>query len=471
MRRVSHILVLITCVLCLWNPPVRGALPDRTEAVNSKTSKVQDHRRDVEQEKELLRLFADTLEQIKRNYVDEKISERDLIDAAIRGMLAKLDPYSNYIPPKNLEEFRREIDQQYGGVGIRVEVRDGQLIIATPLYGTPAYRAGLLPGDRVLKIGPTNTKGMTLDEAVNCMQGKIGSSVELTIRHSDSSAPKTVTLQREVIHLETVLGFERRADDQWDYFCDPKQKIAYIRLTAFSKGAGKQLATVLRSLLAEGMRGLVLDLRFNPGGLLNGAIEVADLFIRDGEITSTQGRNMPSRTWRATEQSTLIPRQFPVVVLVNRFSASASEIVAACLQDHHTALIVGERTWGKASVQNIIELEQGNSILKLTTGGYHRPSGKNIHRQPGVSPDEVWGVQPDEGHKFRMSNRELSQLNGWFHRWDVLATKPEDRPKSEFVDRHLADALQYIRDRLPAASDPQKPAKEATSGKVLEKAH
>jgi len=447
--------ILIAIFVASWTGSSCGASPDRTESAPVKGSKVLDHQRDVEQEKELLRLFADTLEQIKANYVDDKISERDLIDAAIRGMLAKLDPYSNYIPPKNLAQFRREIDQQYGGVGIRVEARDGQIVITSPLYGTPAHRAGLLPGDRILKIGAKSTKGMTLDAAVDCMKGKIGSRVQLTVRHPDAAIPTTVMLKREVIHLETVLGYRRQADDQWDFFCDPEKKIAYVRLTAFSKGAAKQLGDVLRTLLAKGMRGVILDLRFNPGGLLTEAIQVADLFVREGEITSTQGRHMPTRTWRATDRGTLIPKQFPVVVLVNRYSASASEIVSACLQDHHVALIVGERTWGKASVQNIIELEHGTSVLKLTTGGYHRPSGKNIHRRPGATPDEQWGVQPDDGHAFRLSNRELTQLVRSLHRWDVLGRKPETRPKSKFVDRQLQDALKYIRQRLHVDANPQ----------------
>ncbi len=181
---------------------------------------------------------------------------------------------------------------------------------------------------------------------------------------------------REHIQQPTVIGFHRNKEGIWDFFCDKDQKIAYVRIAAFSHNTSRDLEQVLNQLMQEGMRGLVVDLRFNPGGMLSEAIKVSDLFLHEGRIVSIEGRSTPQQVWDARDEGTIIPRGFPVAVMVNRFSASAAEIVSACLQDNQVATVVGERTWGKGSVQNVIELEQGKSALKLTTAGYHRPSGR-----------------------------------------------------------------------------------------------
>lgn len=408
----------------------------------------------VAEERELIRLLADTLEQVRANYIDSQVTERELVEAAIQGMMSKLDPYSNYITPTELDQFRKGVEREFVGIGIQVAERDGQIQIVSPLFGTPAWRAGLRAGDRILTIAETSTRGLSIDDAIKLMSGEPGTEVTISVLHRADTVPQTVTLKRELIQQPTVLGYRRSADGVWDYFCDADDNIGYVRLAAFSRGTADDLARVLRELLAHGMQGLVLDLRFNPGGMLNQAIEVSDLFLHEGRIVSVVGRANNPPPWDARAEGTLIPPGFPLAVLVNRFSASAAEIVSACLQDHKVAVIVGERTWGKGSVQNIIDLEHGRSALKLTTAGYQRPSGKNIHRAPTATESDEWGVTPDDGYAIGYSDHDLMQLGVRFNQLDALADPalPDDdvaeTPAAEFVDRQLDKALEYLRSRI-----------------------
>ncbi len=271
-----------------------------------------------------------------------------------------------------------------------------------------------------MKIDDTSTRGLSIDDAIKLMGGEEGTEVSVTILHHDAEKAETVSLKRERIEQPTVIGYHRDAAGQWDYFCDASQHIAYIRITAFSGNTARDLRRVLKQLLDQHAEGLVLDLRFNPGGMLNQAIEVCDLFLREGRIVSVEGRGTPEQTWDAKGPGTIVPLGFPLVVMVNRFSASAAEIVSACLQDNHAAIIVGERTWGKGSVQKIIVLEDGQSALKLTTAGYHRPSGQNIHREVGAGEDEQWGVHPDPDCEIRLSNRDLGRLGTLYDQRDEL---------------------------------------------------
>lgn len=342
---------------------------------------------------ELFKLFADTIDQIERNYV-KPVDRRELMEAAIRGLTTKLDPYSNYIPPDQMDHFRSSIDSEFGGIGIQVSLEHGRLMIISPLVGTPAYRGGLMSGDHVISIEGETTEGISLDEAVRRMKGKVGTEVTLTVNHTDGEE-QTITLKREMIRIETVLGDTRNSDDQWNFLLEGEDKLGYIRLTAFGRHTARELRSSLEELRAQGCRGMVLDLRYNPGGLLSSAVEVSDMFVASGVIVSTEGRNTPKRAWKAHQSGTF--EGLSVGILVNNFSASASEIVAACLQDHGRAVVIGERTWGKGSVQNVVELEEGKSLLKLTTASYQRPSGKNIHRFYGASQDDEWGVHPDDG--------------------------------------------------------------------------
>jgi len=356
---------------------------------------------------ELYKLLADTVDQVDRNYVKE-VDRRELIEAAIRGVMAKLDPYSAYIGPEELAQFRTSVDNEFGGIGIHVSMDDGDLKVLSPIYGTPAYRAGIQAGDRILEIEGKSTEGIQPDDAIRWMQGAEGTKVSITVVHAGKTNREKLTLTRERVHMETVLGDRRKADDHWEFMYDEKSRIGYIRISAFSHETAKELSAALEDLKRRNVGGLVLDLRFNPGGLLRSAIEVSNLFISKGRIVSTKGRNSPERVWDAQPDAVL--ENVPMAILVNHYSASAAEIVSACLQDHKRAVVIGERTWGKGSVQNIIELENGRSALKLTTAAYKRPSGKNIHRFPDSKDKDEWGVMPDSGYELGLNERETHDL-------------------------------------------------------------
>jgi carboxyl-terminal processing protease len=276
--------------------------------------------------------------------------------------------------------------------------------------------------------------------------------VKLAVVHIHDKRRETLTIGREVIEVETVLGDKRNDKDEWNFMLDTDKKIGYVRLTAFSRNTADELESALKDLKAQGMKGLVLDLRFNPGGLLKSAIDISDLFIAEGKIVSTKGRNTAEREVKARKPGTF--EDFPMAVIVNRYSASASEIVSACLQDHKRAVVVGERTWGKGSVQNIIEMEDGQSALKLTTAAYIRPSGKNIHRYPDAKESDQWGVMPDKGFDLKLNDDELSDLVKVRRDRDLLLVShsPGIKRKPTAVE---AD------DEKPAASEtkPKQPAK------------
>ncbi len=404
---------------------------------------------DDEEYFELLKLFADTLDQVERNYV-EKVSRRELMEAAIEGVLAKLDQYSDYIAPEKLDNFRTGVESEFGGIGIRVGLVDGKLTVITPLVDTPAYRAGVLTGDQIVKIADESTEGMSLEQAITRMKGRIGSEIDLTVRHEGTGEEQTLKVQRELVRMETVFGDRRLPDDRWNFMFDAEHKIGYVRISSFSRHTHEDLQLALQRLVAQDMKGLILDLRFNPGGLLSAAIDVADLFLPDGVIVSTSGRNVPERVWSATSPGTY--GDFPIAILVNRYSASASEIVAAALQDHQRAIVIGERTWGKGSVQNIIELEGGRSALKLTTAGYHRPSGKNIHRFEEATEDDDWGVKPDEGFEVKLSAGETRRLLTYQRDRDILlspAAKQQAAAPERVIDPQQQLALDSLIKKSP----------------------
>ncbi|HBO45403.1 MAG TPA: S41 family peptidase [Planctomycetaceae bacterium] len=394
---------------------------------------------DVEDEYELQRMLVDTLDQVERNYVTG-ISRRELIEAAIDGILRKLDPYSDYIARDELDQFRTSMESQFGGIGIQVTIEGGQLQVLSPLVNTPAYRAGILAGDRIVEIDGKPTKNLGLTESVRMLKGKTGEDVVLTVVHPGRSQPEKITVKRQRIQLDTVLGDRRAKDDAWDFMYDRKKGIGYIRVTAFSRSTADELRQAVSSLKKQNLNGLILDLRSNPGGLLSSAIEVSDMFVEKGRIVSTSGRNVTERVWEAREANTF--SGFPMVILVNRFTASAAEIVAACLQDHKRAVVMGERTWGKGSVQNVIPLEHGNSALKLTTASYCRPSGKNIHRFPNATDEDDWGVTPNEGHRVELSSRELVALIVERRRRDIIHSNgsPERTESPDKVEPPAADA-------------------------------
>tara|TARA_R110002095_G_scaffold192546_1_gene170461 strand:+ start:2487 stop:3932 length:1446 start_codon:yes stop_codon:yes gene_type:complete len=403
---------------------------------------------------QMMKLFADTYEQIERNYVKD-VDRRVLLEAAIRGMIQELDQYSNYISPDDLSRFNQVVEQEFGGIGIQVHIdeNNGRLTVMTPLPGTPAYKAGIRAGDVIDGIEGKTTKGFTLTQAIQILKGRAGEKVSMSVIHKGTEKAVPLTITRELIHVATVLGDTYKTDDAWDYMLNKKDKIGYIRLTHFSRHSSEELRAAIDDLVKQGMKGLILDLRFNPGGLLSQATEISDMFIESGKIVSTEGRNSRNRKWEATKEGTY--SGFPMAIIVNRYSASASEIVSACLQDHKRAVIIGERTWGKGSVQNVIELEEGDSALKLTTASYHRPSGKNIHRFPNAKDSDVWGVTPDENYQLRLTDEELEALGEYRRKRDILDHSA--KLDNDFKDKQLDLALKYLETTL---SEKAKPAEK-----------
>jgi len=372
--------------------------------------------------------IADAMELVSKYYVEE-VDSRKLFENAMNGMASGLDQYSGYIGPDSLNEMNASLDQEFGGVGVEVEKKepDQPLLVLSPLVGTPAYRADIQAGDRILAVDGESMIGMHLTDAVKLMRGKPGSEIALTIGRMGREEPFDVKIVREIISVDSVLGDTRRADGSWDFHLEENPRIAYLRLTTFGQHSVEEVAQVLESTdERNGFEGIIIDLRGNAGGLLDAAIAMCDLFIEQGRIVSTNGRHGKLRSSFEATPDIVIPKDIPMVLLVNQYSASASEIVAACLQDHQRAIVIGERTWGKGTVQNILGLEGGQSALKLTTATYWRPSGKNIHRGKDAKDEDAWGVRPNKAFEVAIPEdivervylktprtRPLSNATGW----------------------------------------------------------
>ena len=323
---------------------------------------------------EELRVFSQVFGLIKQEYVEE-VDDVDLLEEAISGMLAGLDPHSSYLDPESFEEIQIGTEGRFGGLGIEVTMENGLIKVVTPIDDTPAHRAGIMPGDIITRLDRTPVKGLNLDEAVRLMRGEPGTKIDLTIIREGRSSPLEVTLERAEIKIASV-----RSQLLDEHF-------AYVRITQFQADTATSMLAELRGLLADSendIRGLILDLRNNPGGILNGAVEVADAFLSEGVIVSTRGRDESDNfEYEATPRDTL--EDVPIVVLVNSGSASASEIVAGALQDHGRAVVMGDKTFGKGSVQTILPLNNG-AALKITTARYYTPAGRSI-QATGIEPD------------------------------------------------------------------------------------
>ena len=419
---------------------------------------------------EMYGLFVDAVEQVETNYV-RPVSRRELLESALNGMLHNLDPHSSFINTSEWKQFRRQIEGRFGGIGIQVgfDPDFSRLKVMAPMVGTPAYDAGILAGDIILEIDGQTTEGMTIEKAIEVLQGGPGTPVKLTVLHEGSNSPETLTMNRAIIDVPSVLGDHRKPDDHWDFMLDRDKKIGYIRISSFIQNTTQELKAALDELRQEGMKGLVLDLRDDPGGLLSAAVEVSDLFLEDGKIVSTKGRNSPERIFSAHKDGTYT--DFPMVVMVNESTASAAEIVSAALQDHKRAAIVGQRSFGKGSVQNILDLEDGKSVLKLTIATYWRPSGKNIHRFKNAKESDEWGVSPDKGLEVKLTPKEHLEWALARQRRDMVAfgkKKPDaaaESPKKEAESKK--DALKKNADQTRAqpATDKKADDKKADASK------
>lgn len=281
------------------------------------------------------------------------------------------------------------LEGSFKGVGIQLnQLETGAVEVVTPIEGSPAFKAGVMAGDIITKVNGETIEGVRLPDVIKKIGGPLGTEVKLTVKHV-TGKEEELSMTREEIIIPSIKGFERRVDTNWEYYVSKDPKVAYIRITQFTSDLTDKLREALVPLLNDGMKGLILDLRFNPGGRLEEAVNVVDLFISSGKIVSTRGRSRPENVRSATEAGTL--PHFPMVVLVNEHSASASEIVAGSLQDNKRALVIGDRTYGKGSVQEVIPLDNKGGELKLTVAYYYLPLGKLVHRKKDATE---WGVQP-----------------------------------------------------------------------------
>lgn len=336
------------------------------------------------------RLFTDVFRTVKENYVSD-VNTRDLIYGALNGMMKSLDPFSAFFTPEQYKEFRQETEGEFGGVGIEIGMEKGRPIVISPIEGTPAFRAGIRSGDIIVEINGEDTSNMTLMDVVRRIRGKPGTKVTLTIMRKGLDKPLKIELERAIIKVESV---------KWTKIGD----IGYIRLSQFTDGVGREIEKAAKNLTAQGVKGIILDLRNDPGGLLTEAINVSELFLKEGKLVVYTKTKKGEVNRYFSRRKPIIPEDMPLVVLVNKGSASASEIVAGALQDHKRAILVGEKTFGKASVQNIMPLEDGSAI-KLTIAHYYTPLGRLIDKK-GIQPDVEVKMNEQEEEKLQETIRQ-----------------------------------------------------------------
>lgn len=406
--------------------------------------------------------FFDTLvdlrSQILHNYV-ENVDDAKLLQGAIDGMMSSLDPYSTYFPKEQLGDFDRAVYGQFPGIGVTLsqDPVTNAIIVVSPFEDSPALKAGIYAGDRILKVNGESVDGMALKDLQLKLAPAAGTQIGLTIQHEGDDAPTDVSVTRSVIQIHSVRGVHRigTGTADWDYLIDPDHRIAYVRITNFMENTAEELDKALLPLFQNGgLRGIILDLRFNPGGLLQAGIDVSDRFLDSGVIVSTGRPDSAKRDFIAEATPAHTYPRVPLVVLVNEYSASASEIVAGALKDHQRAVLIGTRSFGKGSVQSLIALDNGNSALKLTTAYYYLPSGRNIMRK---KDSKTWGVEPDPAFTIPLTrdenrqvliNRQNSEI---IHRAATTqptagapnATQPATRPV-EASDRQLQRSLEIL---------------------------
>jgi carboxyl-terminal processing protease len=399
-----------------------------------------------------LNLFGDVYERVKNDYVRET-KDAELVEDAINGMLSGLDPHSSYLNPKNFSDMQVTTRGEYGGLGLEVTMEDGLVKVITPMDGTPAARAGIKTGDLIATIDGMSIQGLTLSEAVDKMRGPINSQIKIQVLRKGEKKPLEFVITRAVIHVESV-RFKAEGD------------VAVIRITTFTEQTEEGLDKAFQQTKAKignRLKGVILDLRNNPGGLLDQAITVSDSFLDSGEVVSTRGRRA-SDTQRYNARSGQLFANVPVVVLINQGSASASEIVAGALQDHRRARIVGTRSFGKGSVQTVIPLSGGiDGALRLTTAKYYTPAGRSI-QATGIDPDILVEQTAEDDSEAQASDR-LSEANLPKHldaqegaKKPHVGPRAKPKPGEKFDDFQLTYALRLIRGQEVVSAADKPPA-------------
>lgn len=399
--------------------------------------------------------FFDPIIDVEQLVAAHFVTEPDLKklqEAALKAMVEALgDPYTEYVPTEDVAEFNKQIRGQYVGIGASVTMDNGWITIVSPLEDSPAYHAGIMAGDRIVAIDGVSAVGMSVEKSIELLTGEPGTTTVVTVERAGQRIEKPIVRSR--ISTRAVAGVQRLHGDGWDFMIDPSARIGYIRISQFTGGAAQEVRDAVRQLQGQGLQGLVLDLRGNPGGLLAAATQIADMFLDHGLIVTTKGRNHEDESVYAVKEGTL--PDMPLVVLVNRESASASEVLSGALRDNGRAIILGTRTFGKGSVQNVYPLPSGDGQIKITEQHYYGPSGKNIHRTD-TSTD--WGVDPSPGFFVPMTDRAYADMLTVRRERDVIrqdnAKAPPPAPfdpariATDMKDPQLAAAVEAVRTKL-----------------------
>ena len=381
------------------------------------------------------------------------------------GMLSSIDQHSRYISGDEYREFEEELRQEFGGVGMYVDVdpETKQLRCSNPIPDTPAAQGGLRHGDLILAIDGNPTKGLKRAEAIQLIRGPLGEAVRLSIRRPSNGYEFTTDLKRAMIPVKSVRGDHRLLDGNWKYLIPEDKRIAYIHLTQFGDKTAEELREIL-PVVNQQAEAVILDLRYNAGGLLSSAVEICDMLLNSkGKIVETRGKGRRIIEQHYATKKSLLDPEIPMVVLIDRNSASASEIVAACLQDHRRATVVGERSYGKGTVQNVIPIENGKSSIKLTVASYWSPKGRNIDRSADISGSEDnWGVRPDHGCEVKLTDKQVFEV--------YLVRNRRQYQLMDFYDEEEDETPESESDQAAANGKPKPQAKPLTTDPALERA-